>query len=346
MAKRTRILHVVSSLNVGGAERFVLDLSQQLLSYQNIEVELLSMGNAQEPLVAEATKLGLAVHYHTQVSAIKKLIKRFDVVHVHSSHCLPRVLVAMLFSFGVKLVYTRHNERVHTDLKWRISYFLCRFMLDKMVFVAAKAEQNYLKAYPEFVGKTRVILNGVLPINVAKTTTSKLRLGHIGRFVPLKAQHVLIQAVALLPPSIQQQISLNFFGTGELMAKNQQLAHQLIPDVEVIFSGFENNRELIYQQLDVLVVTSETEGLSLAIIEALASKTPCIVSDVGGNPELIEHQVNGLLYPFADSQALANAIETLVTQPKLRQQFAEKGKNKYLAKFSMAQCAEQYLSCY
>ncbi len=339
-----KILHIVSSLHVGGAERFVIDLAYEQGKHHHIEI--LSMGKPNEPLAQELVKANIKVHYAVAILPLRRIFPRFDIIHIHSSHCLLRTLLASCFNSKTKIIYTRHNERVHRSIKWQLTYYLARLKLHKMIFVAEKAMQNYLAFYPDFAAKSQVILNGVLPISATKSPSSKLRLGHIGRFVTLKAQHCLIEAVALLPKELQDKVSINFFGTGELLTANQQLAKKLIPDVEVIFSGFVCDRDKIFQQTDILVVTSETEGLSLAILEALASGTPIIASDVGGNPELVQHQKNGLLYPYHDIEALKEAIVTLVLDKSLYQHYSENCLAYYQQKFSMQRCANEYIESY
>ncbi|MGL1957617.1 MAG: glycosyltransferase family 4 protein [Colwellia sp.] len=340
-----RILHVVSSLNVGGAERFVIDLATEQKENLNCEITILSMGQQGEPLESEVNKLGIKLLHAIKISTIRRLLNATDVAHVHSSYCLLRILLAALFK-PVKVVYTRHNERVHQSLKWRAIYLLAKFTIHKMFFVAEKARVNYLKKYPSFKTKSQTILNGVLPMVLTKKKSNCFRISHVGRFVPLKAQHYLIEAIALLPKNIQSKVSLAFFGTGELMKNIISLAQKLIPDVKVDFKGFVTNRDEIYQYTDILIVTSETEGLSLAILEALASGTPTIASNVGGNPELVQHNYNGLLYDYADTKKLAQNINELFEDIELYQKFSKRSLKLFKKGFSMQQCAQNYYSAY
>lgn len=340
-----RILHVVSSLNVGGAERFVIDLAVEQKNNLQYSVGILSMGKPDEPLEAEVQKYQLELFHGTNLTSIRQLLKQFDIVHVHSSYCLLRVLLASLF-IDIKIVYTRHNERVHQSFKWRVIYLLAYYKLHKMVFVAEKARRNYLQKYPQFKQKSLTILNGVLPMSSVKKESSLFRLSHVGRFVPLKAQHYLIEAIAKLSLETQGKISVSFFGTGECLQYNQELAQNIVPEVEINFRGFVTDRNDIYQNTDVLIVTSETEGLSLAILEALASGTPIIASNVGGNSELIKHQKNGLLYEFSDSDALAQYIQLLIDKTETYQSFSEKCVSVFNSGFSMQICARKYANVY
>lgn len=340
-----RILHVVSSLNVGGAERFVIDLAVEQKVSTHFYVSILSMGQVDEPLESEVEKFDLGLVHSTSIVDIRRILNDFDIVHVHSSHCLLRILLAALFK-DIKVIYTRHNERVHQSFKWQCIYFLAKLTLHKMIFVAEKARVNYLKKYPAFELSSQTILNGVLPMVLTKNESDYFRLSHVGRFVSLKAQHYLIKAVAKIPENIQQHISLAFFGTGELMDNNIKLAQEIIPNVKIAFNGFVTNRDDIYQQSDVLVVTSETEGLSLAILEALASGTPTIASNVGGNPELVHHDHNGLLYEYSDSKRLAEHIIRLYNDTALYQLFSERSVEIFKQGFSMQLCAQNYNLAY
>lgn len=340
-----RILHVVSSLNVGGAERFVIDLATQQKNALAMSVGVLSMGKDNEPLESEVLSSDIKLYLSTDILKISTILNDYDVVHIHSSYCLLRVLMAAFFK-PIKVVYTRHNEKVHEGLKWSIIYFLANIRLNKMIFVAEKAKQKYLAKYPQYHKKASTILNGVLPINKNNIQSETFKLGHVGRFVPLKSQHVLIEAISYLPLEVQAKVEISFYGTGELMANNQALAKKLIPHTLVNFHGFETNRDVIFQSFDVLIVTSETEGLSLAILEAFASSTPVIASNVGGNPELVIDKSNGFLYEYADSKALARCIEELLMNPELYQAFSKKSHQRYTKEFSMEICARNHLSSY
>jgi glycosyltransferase involved in cell wall biosynthesis len=340
-----QVIHVVSSLNVGGAERFVIDLAVEQQQNHHFNTTILSMGKEGEPLEKEVKRFGLGLVHGTKIRQLRSYLSEFDIVHVHSSYSLLRILLASMF-LPIKVIYTRHNERVHTSVKWRLIYFIAKFRLHKMVFVAEKARKNYLATYPEFKHKSCTVLNGVLPMKTTKSKSDKFRIAHVGRFVPLKAQHFLIQAVAKLPKNIQDKLSLSFFGTGELMQNNKELAQELIPNVEVNFRGFVTDRDAIYGSCDLLVVTSETEGLSLAILEALASGTPTIASDVGGNPELVNNNVNGFLYEYANTQQLADNIQKLYKDTNIYIQFSERSLNLFREEFSMGQCESNYYACY
>ena len=340
-----KVLHVLSSLNVGGAERFGIDIANVQRRHQKLDVSILSMGEHGEPLEGEVIAQNILLTISSKLSVLRARIKMMDVVHVHSLHCLLRVLIA---SFGVntKIVFTHHNNQVNKSLKWSLIYKLASFRVDTMVFVVKMAETKFLAEYPNFKGQSITIANGVLERKQVKTKSNKFRLGLVGRFVPLKAQHILIEAISTLPDNSKKSISLTFFGTGDLLENNRKLANIKIPDVEVTFSGFVTDRDEIYTNIDCLVVTSETEGLSLAILEAIASGTPIIASNVGGNSELVQDGVNGFLYEYSDIKRLSNHIANLVSENSMLETFIKANKEKFLVNYSLQQCAKKYLDIY
>lgn len=346
-----RIIHVVSSLEVGGAERFVIDLARQQLTEHTVHV--LSMSPSGEPLESEAQEAGLTVHCvpnsgpWAQSKAMRALVKNFDILHVHSSFALPRLLLATrMMGCAPKIIYTRHNERVHKSVKWQLTYWLARTWVSRFVFVAEKSMANFIRQYPNMSSRCETVLNGVVPLAVEPTPSNKLHLGHVGRFVPLKSQHVLVEAVAKLPQSIQAKIVLHFYGTGPEQDKVRALAKQYEPGFTTEFHGHESDRVKIYTSFDVLVVTSETEGLSLAILEALACKMPVIASNVGGNPELVEQGQNGFLYEYGDTQTLSQQIQMLCQDSELQSRLGANSYAKYINAFSMSTCADHYAQVY
>jgi glycosyltransferase involved in cell wall biosynthesis len=116
--------------------------------------------------------------------------------------------------------------------------------------------------------------------------------------------------------------------------------------VNVYFHGMVQDRNVIYSSIDALVVTSETEGLSLAIIEAMAYGCAVIASNVGGNPKLIEQDVNGWLFEYDDNKTLSEFIHTLQTQQALLSTFGKAGRQKIEQQFSLDNCADKYSEIY
>ncbi|RKF14393.1 glycosyltransferase [Alginatibacterium sediminis] len=349
-----KIAHIVSSMNVGGAERFVIDLTKEQIKGDEHKVEILSMGSMEDPLLSETGDIPVrCLKQHSFISDVFQLrqtMRKLDVIHIHSTYCVSRVVLAKaLLPFSkVRVIYTRHNERVHAGIKWWLTYEAARYLVYRFVFVAQKAQENYVEHYPRLEHKCTTILNGVAPVERLQSLPKVgLRIGHVGRFIPLKSQKTLLQAMSEIKACGSDYYSLHFYGTGPLMADCKAYCGQHLASCEIAFYGHETDRTKIYSSFDVLVVTSSTEGLSLAILEAMASGIPVIASNVGGNPELVTDQFNGYLYEYGDAQELAAKLEILKNMSDADfSEMCNNSKKRYEHSFSMKQCAANYLAVY
>ena len=92
-----KVMHVVSSLKVGGAERFVIDLAVEQKQAHGFQTTVLSMGKKGEPLETEVNKFNLGLLHGAKISQLRSYLSQFDIVHVHSSYCLLRILLASIF---------------------------------------------------------------------------------------------------------------------------------------------------------------------------------------------------------------------------------------------------------
>ncbi|NMP16185.1 glycosyltransferase family 4 protein [Thalassotalea sp. Y01] len=338
----------MSSLNMGGAERFVVDLACFQRQQMGDDSIILSMGQSSDALFEQVNNSSQKLLLASKVGQIRAICQDADVVHVHSSYCLLRVTLALI-GLTAKMVYTRHNQHPLLSLKWRVLYRLVFMRLHKAIFVSDAAQKKFVKHYPQYQDKTQVVLNGLSAIDISREKDREqglLNIVHVGRFVALKSQHVLIEAISKLPLPSRQKLAVNFYGDGPLMAQNKQRAAAFGLEQISHFHGNVQDREKIYQTADLLVVTSETEGLSLVILEAFSCGVPCVASRVGGNVELVKPQQTGWLYEYADSDALARIINDVITEPAKLEQAATHCKEYFFAHFTMDVCAQNYHQVY
>src|SRR5262249_54577920 len=152
-------------------------------------------------------------------------------------------------------------------------------------------------------------------ITRARGSVAPIRIGCVGRLVELKGQAILIEAMRRLRSTVSRELHL--FGDGPDRAQLEELARQVDGD-GVRLPGRVMDREAIYRELDILVVASSTEGLSLAIMEAMAREIAIIATDVGGNSRLVIDGHTGLLVPYGDAAALARGLDRLLDSAELR----------------------------
>ncbi|WP_206483087.1 glycosyltransferase family 4 protein [Thalassotalea sp. G2M2-11] len=348
----SKVLHVVSSLEVGGAERFVIDLCQ-VQREKGEKVAILTFGSQQDPLVSECKKNDIEVFFVSGSRTKKwqmalKVINKFTIIHFHSPYPLKFLLPCLPIYFFKKVIYTRHGADPLSGFMWGIVHKIANYFVDHVTFVSQEGADVFENSHGWLRKTKHVIDNGVnfSKITIHRETSDCLRLGSVGRMVPLKNQISLLKAVSYLPSEYKKKVLIHFYGDGPCLAELQQFVDENDLSEQVVFHGMVSDRSTIYNSFDVLVVTSETEGLSLAIIEAMAYSCAIIATHVGGNPKLVSHQKNGYLFEYDDDKALSGYIKTLQNNVALNEQFAQESREKVAQQFSLDECAKKYQQLY
>jgi len=193
----------------------------------------------------------------------------------------------------------------------------------------------------------QVIANGVdiecfCPPEVRREEAGALRVLCVGRLIERKGQHHLLAAVRRLR-DLGQDIELTLVGTGDGEADLRRLAAELRLEACVRFAGCVSHEEMpdLYRASDLFVLPSYNEGMSIALLEAMACGLPVVVTDTGGTRELVRG--NGVVVPWADAAALADAITALAADVGLRRSMGEASRA-VAARYTWAHAADEYLS--
>jgi phosphatidyl-myo-inositol dimannoside synthase len=167
----------------------------------------------------------------------------------------------------------------------------------------------------------------------------------VGRLIERKGQHYLLRAFASLSQGLPDYyLQLTLAGTGDAETGLKTLAGQLGIADQVNFAGFIPHLTMpqIYQGADIFVLPSQAEGMSIALLEAMASGLPVIVTDTGGTQELISPGENGFVVGWAGLEELEQALKQLIQNKALRKSMGAAGR-KVALRFSWANVAKQYL---
>lgn len=166
----------------------------------------------------------------------------------------------------------------------------------------------------------------------------------VARLIERKGQHHLLEAFAQLRGTCEQPLRLLFVGTGDAETALRESAARLNVADAVIFSGFVSRDQMpaVYRKADVFVLPSEQEGMSIALLEAMASGLPVIVTDTGGTAELVTKGENGEIVPWADVPALVDALRTLLQADDLRRRMGAENRRRAL-RFGWPALATRYL---
>ena len=129
-------------------------------------------------------------------------------------------------------------------------------------------------------------------------------------------------------------------GDGDNRAELEAYAAKLGIASKVLFTGFRTDLPHLLAEADLSVLPSLSEGLSNSILEAMSAGVPVVATNVGGNPEIVEDGVTGLLVPARDSAALAKAMIRMFEEPGLRLEFGAAGRRRINTVFSMERSVE------
>jgi colanic acid/amylovoran biosynthesis glycosyltransferase len=162
------------------------------------------------------------------------------------------------------------------------------------------------------------------------------RLVFVGRLAPVKAQHMLIEAVSQLRDR-GRNVLLTLVGEGPDRAALERLIAERGLSREAQLSGACNHDKVadFYRNSDAFILASFSEGVPVVLMEAMAMELPCIATWVMGIPELIDNGVDGLLVPPADPVALADAVERLMDDPELTRRIGSAGRAKILSRYDL-----------
>lgn len=360
-AKRPiKALFIIWSLEKGGAERFLASLVQNLdrekvdpvvccLNWKGIWAKELEEKGIK--VIALEKKMGL------DLRAFFKLIKfmkqeRFDIVNTQlwESDTMGRA-AAILAGIPV-IISTAQNVDVWKKWRHRAIDRVLSFWTDKIISVSEAAREYYHKEVGIPSSKITVIPNAIDTSKFENTgkidhlydelgvKKENFVLTCVGRLTEQKGQVYLLDSVALLKDRYPN-IRVLLIGEGENENSLRKLCADLHINTMVHFLGFRNDIAQILKLSDALVLPSIYEGLPLCVLEAMSAAKPAIVTDAGGNREVVEDKKTGFIVPPRDTVALAEAIKNLITLPDKGKAIGEKGREIIRNNFSIKTIADR-----
>jgi glycosyltransferase involved in cell wall biosynthesis len=173
------------------------------------------------------------------------------------------------------------------------------------------------------------------------------RIGITGRLHPVKGhKHLLIAVAAVAAVAQSQTIECLVVGDGESRQDLEALADELGIENQVRFLGYRDDIADILATLDVLVISSLSEGLSLSMLEGMASGRAIIATNVGGIPEIITDGKTGILVPPEDSESIAQAVLRLESDRALREDLGRNARRECLNNYMIPKTVEQFSNLY
>jgi glycosyltransferase involved in cell wall biosynthesis len=343
------ILQYITPSRLAGAEYFFLRVVAHLASHGH---RVIVVTKRDTPLRAEIEKLlplGVELHaWHTHgkidPSTLIKLCalirrEKVDIINTHLTTASWQGAIAGKLT-GVPSVAVVHA----TDRKTWFQH------ADKLIAVSGGVKQSLVEqcVCPD---KIEVLYHGIdLGKYVAPLSTmeAKIRLGLspdarvvgvAASLIPRKGHRFLLEALAQIEPRVGP-IELLLAGEGELETELREQARELGLESRVHFLGFRRDVPEVLCALDVFVLPSLKEGLSIAVMEAMALEKPVIVSDIAGLPEVVREGETGFLVPPGDVSALAGALETVFREPERASELGRAARSFLEANFDQTRCLD------
>lgn len=352
-----KVLHVITSLRTGGAEKLMVDLLPRLRNL-GLEVDLCVFDGVRTPFYQKLEAKGIKIFALRQggnvydprnIIALVSLIKMYDVVHTHNTACQMFVAFANIF---VKryIVTTEHStsnrRRKYPVLKWIDAWMYHQYK--KIVTVSDIAGQNIKDYIGDYSLPTKTISNGI-DVNRFRNADPCQEIidAYKGCFLSImvagfryeKDHATAIKAFSLLP----EQYHLLFVGTGEKRGECEALSESLGLKDRIHFLGIRMDVPNLLQTADVVIMSSHREGFGLSIVEGMAAGKPCIASDVEGLHDLVSGV--GILFPHKDFRTLACQIRQCCTDKSFAAAIANNC-SIYALKYDIGKMAEQYALLY
>lgn len=325
-----KILHIINSLGCGGAESLLSDLCHTQ-NVQGLDITIATLMDTDSIFKEKVVRKGIkyiplskqgSIYNPVFIFKIKKLIKDYDLIHVHLFPAQYWVALAKLFANAKQpIVTTEHStnnrRREHNIFKY-IDAFVYK-LYNKIICCSDKAYETFVQHFTS-IKNVISIPNG---INLERFKSAKAQskrqlfdlpdssfiITMVARFQPPKRQDTLVKALKYLPDNC-----CIVFAGNKQDDPNVELVKNLINELKlenrVRLLGVRGDIPDVLKSSDIIVLASDYEGLSLSSIEGMAVKKPFIATNVNGLSEVVSGA--GLLYEKDDSQMLAEKILSLM----------------------------------
>lgn len=364
---RPGLLYIVNSLNPGGTERLVMEMALAFTKEYRVCVVCLDepglwgmeLRRRGVPVFTLWRQPGLDLSMPAKIARVVRE-RNVSIVHAHQCTAWFYGALSRLFCTKPRLLLEEHG-RFYPETDHTLRRLVNRTAIIPLShrFVAVSEDVRYrLERYEGLnAARTEVIYNGSdagtrLSEDERQTMRSELGfgpeafiVGTVGRFDPIKNLPMLVSSLAQTHQS-ESRIRGLFVGDGPVFGAIETLIQEQGLADTVRLTGFRNDARRLVQCMDLFVLSSFSEGTSMALLEAIAAGVPVAVTAVGGNPEIVLAGQTGWVVPSGDIGALSAAILEAARDTALHGRFAQAGQRRFAEKYTFAQMIEYYRALY
>jgi glycosyltransferase involved in cell wall biosynthesis len=355
--KKIKVAHLLHLLGPAGKEKGVLKIVSGM-DKSRFEVDLIVLRGIMHRDLIDLESLNIIELEQVQGNSIKlvpRLIKilrknRYDIIYTHSWNTLVEGYIAAL-SAGIPIkIHGEHGTFERSYLKDKLQKLLWK-KFDSVTVVVGDLKNKLIEIFGYKTDNIRIVYNGTdhtkfYPSPELREEFRKkyglegyFLVGTVGRFYEIKDHFTLIRGFNHFRSLIPNAKLVLVGGGGREGDKNKERYNQLIKELglidDVVFIPPVANPEALMNTFDIFVLSSINEGCSNVILEAMACGIPLVVTDTGGNPELVTDRNNGLLFEVGNYKELAEKLHYLYVHPEEREKFSRRGIQLIKEKFSL-----------
>lgn len=351
-----KILQVITSLKMGGAEKLIVDMVPKYRQ-RGFDVDVLLFDGIETPFKKQLEKEGIRIFELGRGSVYKlqniwKLIpffSKYDIVHTHNTAPQLYAAIASLFK-KVILCTTEHSTyNRRRNLSWYRPIDRWMYSRYKEVISISPATTENLNKYVKISCPVDTVFNGidVLKFKEAKAVARKeircaedaFLLMMVAGFRYQKDQDTIIRALSYLPENVQ----LCLVGDGERRSECEALVHRLNLSSRVSFTGIRTDIPNLLKAADVIVMSSHLEGFGLAAVEGMAAGKPVVASDVVGLGDIVKNY--GCVFSKGSEEELSEIIIRLMNDSDFYESVSRRCFNRAF-NYDISKTVDRYIHIY
>lgn len=359
------ILHVTFDMRIGGTEQVIKSLVETT-DKDMINMSILCLESPVGPFGKLLQESGFTVTPLSRkpgfdTSLIKKIRKHITENNIHIIHChqyTPWVYGSLAaIGTGIKVIFTEHGRFYPDSTTWKRRVINPLLMLGTQAVTSiSKATRDALIEF-EFIPsrRIRVIYNGIAGLKSSNESIqiraqimdnkNTLLLGTVARLDPIKNHTMMLEAFKRVIDT-GCSVKLIIVGDGEERGNIEARIEQLELSKHVILTGYITTPQAYIDAMDIFLLSSLSEGTSMTLLEAMSLSKPCVVTNAGGNPEIINNGDNGLVVENGNAEAFSSAIIKLCQNRSLRIDMGENGKKRFTLYFSTENMSNKFKDLY
>lgn len=361
-----KVLHVTFDMTIGGAQQVIRQLIENMDESQ-VHSDIVCIDNKLGELGDLLQHKGIKIFLLKRrpgfdITLIKDLyhlvkLNQYDIVHCHQYSPYVYGLLSSIFT-SAKVVFTEHGRFYPDYGTWKrklinpiFNYFTAQSI------AISRATKDALIDFENFRSDSiDVVYNGIkdhssmdIDENSLKDQFSipkeSLILGTISRLQPIKNQKMMISAFKKVHDEFSNS-HLLIVGDGEIKQDLELLTQELSLTDCVTFTGFQNDPYVFHKIIDVFLLSSFSEGTSMTVLESMSFSKPCVLTQVGGNPEIITDGEGGYLVESDDVEQFSKRCLELLMSESLRTDMGHKARLSFEKSFRIKNMVTSYQNIY